>query len=315
MSTSKTGPVIAFGELLWDLLPAGRVLGGAPANFGFRLFTLGIPVLIASRVGEDDLGTEALNILKSSGLETSAIQVDRTFPTGTVNVFLGQGGIPDYVIKREVAYDQIACAEELISRASEAPLICFGTVAQRAPVSKSTLYRLLDVAAGAVKFLDINLRKNCFTPDTVVESLKRADLLKLNEDEIRTVAAVSGFRGTSIRDFCQAAVEKYSLQVCLVTLGDRGAFACSARGEEIYVPGYLIQVEDTIGSGDSFSAGFVSCLMQGLPLAECCSAGNALGALVAARKGAMGLVSREEVLQLMSSGGRRLVHPEFLGFN
>ena len=314
-NTSNNNPVIAFGELLWDLLPSGSALGGAPANFSFRLSTLGLPVLLISRVGRDKFGEEACRILAAAGLDVSGIQHEPKLATGTVDVSLSRTGAPRFVINKNVAYDEIACEDQLLKQAERSPLIYFGTLAQRAPTARNTLYSLLDAAPQAVKFLDINLRKECYSGETVTQSLKRADILKLNDDEVEILSELFALRVASVAAFCRSAMDRFNLKVCIVTLGDKGVFALSKDGQETYLPGYVVNVVDTVGSGDSFSAGFVASYLRGCRLDECCHAGNTLGALVASRRGAMAPVSEDEIKAFPAGSSKRLVHPEFLGLN
>lgn len=293
------GSVIAFGELLWDVLPQGAVLGGAPANFSVRISEHGIPVYLVSRTGSDELGERARGIIAEREVDLSLLQVDPQLPTGTVDVTFAEGGEPDYIINTGVAYDAVELSEELLTLGSKAALICFGTLIQRSPVSRATLYALLDAAPAAIKLVDVNLRKNCFSAETVRASVERATVVKLNRDEIVPVAEMLDLNEREPFQFGAALVDNFECDSCLITLGAGGAIAISRDGERVEVPGFSVAVRDTIGSGDAFTAGFAVCSLAGGSLADCCRYGNALGALAATREGGMGAVSPAEVHALL----------------
>lgn len=278
--------ILAFGEVLWDLLPSGPVLGGAPCNFAYRVNSLGDRAVLISRLGRDDLGRKALHQLAALGLETAFIQWDDTRPTGTVKVSLDGRGTPDFAILPDVAYDYIEAADALLPLAGQADAICYGTLIQRSWPARQALHRLLKAAPKAVKFLDLNLRKHCYSHETLVAALEQADILKLNEDEARYLAEFCDVDAAPLTAFGAQIIERCVLSHCVVTLAERGAFAASSRGERVYEPGLRIKVVDTVGSGDAFSAGFLHALLQGHSLAECCRLGNALGALAATQAGA-----------------------------
>ncbi len=184
--------VLAFGELLWDLLPSGPALGGAPFNFVYRVNSLGDRGLMVSRLGRDELGERAWAQLQSLGMDGRLIQWDDDAPTGTVQVDLSDPNRPDFHIVPAVAYDRIEATPELLEAATEADCICFGTLIQRTPTARRTLEAVLDVAPDALKLLDINLRKDCFTRETIVSSLRAADILKLNDDEACDLSSMFG---------------------------------------------------------------------------------------------------------------------------
>lgn len=282
--------VIAFGELLWDLLPSGKVLGGAPANFAFRLENLGVPTFLISRVGNDELAKEALALLQEHSLSCEGIQIDLNHPTGTVDVKLSNTGVPDFSINKEVAYDYLEINESLLDEAVKSSCFCYGTLIQRTSTARNTLYVLLEAAEKALRFLDINLRKNCWTKETLDSSLQFADILKLNDEEARILAEQYHFKVENLRNFSYEMIERFALQACLVTRGSQGVYALSCDGEEADIPGIKVDVLDTIGSGDSFSAGFVKRYLEGSPLEVCCEYGNQIGALVAATKGGMATI-------------------------
>lgn len=285
---------LAFGELLWDILPSGPVLGGAPGNFCFRLTELGVPSYLVSRVGNDARGMEALSEIGHAGVNRDFIQTDSIHATGTVQVELDPTGTPSFTILPDVAYDYVALTPELQDAASKAALLYFGTLAQRAPVSRETILALIESAQSALKFFDINLRKDSYSPEVIDRSLSLASVAKLNHEELSTLTKMFGISGSSIDSQAKALLERYQLEVLVVTMAERGAYAVSSRGEETYVPGYAVTVVDTIGSGDAFSAAFCSVLMRGGELSEACELGNRLGAMVAQTKGAMSRITQAE---------------------
>src|SRR2546425_2341165 len=298
--------VLSFGETLWDLLPSGPALGGAPFNFAYRVNSLGDRGLVVTRLGRDDYGRKALDQMTALGMDTTHVQQDDHRPTGTVQVSLDEKRSPEFLIVPEVAYDFIEVTYEALELAAAADCFCFGTLAQRAPGSRLTLHGLLDVSSKCLKFLDINLRKDCYSLQTISKSLKRANILKMNLQEAHYLADLFEISLTALPDFCAEMMEDWSLSCCLVTLGGHGAFTASADGKKVYVPGYEIKVVDTCGSGDAFSAGFIHEYLRGKSLADCCRFGNLLGAVVAMQRGATTPVSFEEVRHFLKADHPRV---------
>jgi fructokinase len=297
-STTKT--VLALGEILWDVLPTEKLLGGAPANFCHRLRQLGVNARMVSRVGVDQLGDDLLAGLEALHFDLSLVQRDPRHPTGTVDVSLSSDGEPTFVINAGVAYDHLEPTPQLLTAAASADLICYGTLVQRSERTRSTLYKVLDAANHAIRFLDINLRKNCYSLETVQESLRRADILKLNTSEVGILNELLGLNTRTPQEFADQAIERFKLETVLVTLGSKGVYARGRDGGSCAVPGVSISVVDTIGSGDSFAAGFVYKRLLSAPLEECCHFGNLIGALNATKKGGMPNVSPAEVSEFVA---------------
>jgi fructokinase len=306
--------ILAFGEVLWDILPSCTVLGGAPFNFAYRANSLGDVGLMISRLGRDELGNKACDQIVQLGLDTRFIQWDDQFPTGTVQVSFDEQNNPDYFITPQVAYDLIELTDELLEAVSTADCLCFGTLSQRAGTSRKTIEQLLENTNKSLKFLDINLRKKCYSLETVTFSLRKADVLKLNEDEAHQLGGMLGIAHGSLWQFCQEVSRKWSLKYCLVTLGEHGAVAFSDNGQKVYVPGYKVSLVDSLGSGDAFSAGFVHKLLRGASIAEACEFGNVLGALVAAKEGATSLITLDDVKRFCNQDCQRIVHPDLKAF-
>jgi len=306
--------VLSFGETLWDIFPSGPVLGGAAFNFAYRIQSLGDRGVIATRLGRDQYGSDALAQIAALGMELSQVQKDDQYPSGTVQVTLDALGNPDFFIVPEVAYDFIDVTYELLELAAAADCFSFGTLAQRAPTSRLSLDRLLEVAGKGVKFLDLNLRKDCFFRETITDSLKKANIVKMNLQEAHYLAELFEISLSSLPDFCAEMMEEWLLSCCLVTLGEHGAFATSADSKKVYVPGYEIRVVDTCGSGDAFSAGFIHEYLRGGSLGDCCQLGNALGAMVAMQRGATRHLSIEEVRHFLAAKRRRVHEPSLEPF-
>jgi fructokinase len=301
--------ILAFGEVLWDLLPGERILGGAPFNFAYRANSLGDVGIIASRLGSDALGDEALARIERLGMDARHIQRDGERPTGTVRVSFDDDHNPHYVITPDVAYDFTEASEGLLRTAEAAACLCFGTLAQRRKPARHALAAVVEAAGRAVKLLDINLRTDCHTPETVRGSLDRADILKLNEDEARRLPGLLGMPAGAPDATAAMLVERFDLACCVVTLAERGALAVDSSGLCVYSPGYRVRLADSLGAGDAFGAGFIHKRLAGAPLDECCDFGNALGAIVAAQPGATGPSNLDDITRFLDSGPERIGDP------
>lgn len=291
--------IAAFGELLWDILPNGKVLGGAPANFIYRINSFGDQGTLLSKVGNDKAGREAREALRKLGVSDENVQTDYEFPTGSVKVKIDANGNPDFNIITDVAYDHIEINTEMIDAFSEADCVCFGTLVQRYGISKNTLRELIHESPDVVKFLDINLRKKCYTAASIDDSLRMANILKTNDEELLIAKELLGMTHDNLKDLAQETIEKYNLDILLCTLGSNGAFCLTQDDVFFYDPGYQISLGDTVGSGDAFSAGFVHYYMNGFPLNEALCFGNAAGAMVATTTGATATIGKEEILNFM----------------
>jgi fructokinase len=294
--------IVSFGEALWDLLPTGPVLGGAPLNFAYRVNSLGHRSIIVSRLGKDDLGEKAREQIVTLGMDDTCLQRDDAYPTGTVKIYFDENKNPDYTIIENVAYDYIEFSDDLEKIIKDADCLCFGTLAQRNIVSRQTLQNLFSRFSGKFALLDINLRKNCYSHETLKSSLEQATVLKLNNEELAKLVNLLGQQGDSVPAQAEQLVKHANLEYCVVTLGQRGAFALSRRGEKIYCPGYHVNLVDPCGSGDGFAAGFIHALLIGESLKQACRLGNAFGAIVAQQEGATQHISYQEVVTFMESG-------------
>lgn len=288
--------IAAFGELLWDLLPNGKVLGGAPANFIYRINSFGDNGTLLSKVGNDKAGKEAREALKNLGVSDENVQTDYEFPTGSVKVKIDNFGNADYNIITDVAYDHIEINTEMMDAFGQADCVCFGTLVQRYGISKNTLRELIHESSEVVKFLDINLRKKCYTAASIEDSLRMTNILKTNDEELLITKDLLNLKHENLKDLAQETIEKYNLEIILCTLGSNGAFCLTNEDVFYYDPGYQISLGDTVGSGDAFSAGFVHYYMNGYPIDEALRFGNAAGAMVATTTGATSPIAKEEIL-------------------
>lgn len=278
--------ILTIGELLWDILPDITVLGGAPANFSYRINSFGFQSYLVTRLGKDELGQKAFKILQEQNLNTSLIQWDESHPTGTVIVQFDGNKKPDYEIVKNVAYDFIEYDDLLRSVIDDIDCFYYGTLVQRSQRTRSTIESILNVNNDFLKFCDINLRKDCFSRETIDSSLHHADILKLNEQEVLALSDILELSFTSLDDILKELVTRYDLVCCLATLEERGALINSIKDGLKYIPGYHVQLEDSLGSGDAFSAAFLYEYFASGDLIKACELGNITGAIVATQKGA-----------------------------
>jgi fructokinase len=298
LNETDVGPIVAFGELLWDMLPTGAVLGGAPANFVYRSFSLGQKAYLVSALGNDKYGDDALIALQTLGFDTRFIQRNN-FPTGTVAVTLADNGDASYDFQRGTAYDKIEITEGLLALVQSCSYLCFGTLGQRDAVSRATLGALVANCRGKI-VCDINLRRDCFSPEAICWSLERANVLKLNDDEVTVVKSVLNFPGDGIEEFVAHLMTAYpKLEECLVTMGARGAAAFDRTGAKHEARGYQVKVADTVGSGDSFTAGYLDARLKGRDILEALTLANQIGALVATVRGGMSQIDLGKIYELI----------------
>jgi fructokinase len=257
--------VIGIGEILWDLLPSGKQLGGAPANFAFHAGGLGAQSRVVSRVGRDALGEEILQRLRGLGLATEGVQVDPTAPTGTVTVDLSPEGQPRYTIHENVAWDRLAAEKEALAAAAKADAVSFGTLAQRQEASRSSIRALVAaVPAQSWRILDINLRQHYFSREIIEASLRLSNAVKFNDAELPVLAELLNLRGSVSGQIEQLARQHSQRLVCL-TRGAHGSLLYS-EGKWADDPSEPVKVKDTIGAGDAFTAALAMGLLAGKPL-------------------------------------------------
>lgn len=276
--------ILAVGEVLWDVLPGGRQLGGAPANFAFQCRALGADAGIVTRVGDDPLGREVLDRFRALGLPVETVQVDPSRPTGTATADVDETGQAHFTIHENVAWDRIEADETALNAARRADAICFGSLAQRSEPSRSAIRSLVNAApANALRVFDVNLRAPYIDRDVVSDSLELAGVLKINDQELPEVAAMFAFHGET-RDLMQRLAERFGLSVVALTRGPHGSLLWRA-GEWSDHPGQAVQVVDTIGAGDAFTAAMTVGLLAGQDLAAINRHANAVAAFVCSQPG------------------------------
>lgn len=279
--------VVGMGEALWDVLPEGKKIGGAPANFAYHVSQFGLPSCVVSAVGDDDLGREIIENFTAKGLKQ--LIADVPYPTGTVQVEIDQSGVPQYEIKENVAWDNIPYTERLESLAERTTTVCFGSLAQRNVVSRNTINRFLDVVSRNEENLivfDVNLRQGFYNKEILCNSMKRCNILKINDEELVTVSRMFGYPGIDLQDKCWILLGKYNLKMLILTCGINGSYVFTP-GNVSFQPTPKVEVADTVGAGDSFTAAFISSVLKGKSVLEAHSLAVRTSAFVCTEKGAM----------------------------
>ena len=316
MAEEKTGQrvVVGLGELLWDLLPEGARLGGAPASFAVMAGRLGDRAVVASRVGADALGSQAVDALEALPAESGFLQCDTEYATGTVTVAFREGE-PEYTIDEPVAWDRLTLTPEWRELARAADAVCFGTLAQRADAARGTILGFLDgTRPECVRVFDANLRTPHWSAEVLRDSLRRATILKLNAGELRHVLMGTGAcpypaeaqDDDTLLHGAQRLLEQYPLEMVCITMGARGSLLVTRKGQDRHC-GLATRVQDTVGAGDAFTAALTHYYLEGAPLAVLNEAGNRWGAWVASQAGGMPAM-RAETLERVSGeiGARRV---------
>jgi fructokinase len=295
--------IVGLGELLWDVFPSGRQLGGAPANFAYCSHLLGDSGTVVSRVGADELGNDIRESLASFGLSDDFVQSDEEHPTGTVKVKLDKAGQPDFTITYPSAWDFLEWNPALEHLAKSADAVAYGSLAQRSPQSRRTIGKFLDtVRKDAARVFDVNLRQSFYSAEVLRGSFSRATIVKLNQDEVPKVAELLGFPGDTPRSFCQGALREFKLPLICVTRGELGSLLVSGSEEHEH-QGYRVRVRDTVGSGDAFTAALVNRYLHGGSLADANDFANRMGAWLASNSGAMPAAPDEGLLAALAEIG------------
>ena len=282
--------VIGLGEALWDVLPEGKKLGGAPANFAYHAgqFLGQANTMAISALGEDKLAEETIAALEEHGLQYTMPRVP--YPTGTVQVQLDEQGIPTYDIRENVAWDNIPFTPEIEEIARNCRAVCFGSLAQRNVVSRENIHRFLDATPeDCVKIFDINLRQNFYTKEVIQESMRRCNILKINDEELVIIGRMFGDPGLDIENKCWLILGKYDLDMLVLTCGTNGSY--------VFTPGQMsfqetpkVEVADTVGAGDSFTGSFCAAILNGKPVAEAHKLAVKVSAFVCTQNGAMPII-------------------------
>ena len=280
--------IVGLGEALWDVLPEGKKLGGAPANFAYHAGQFGLDTIAISALGEDKLAEETIDALKEHNLNHLMPRVP--YPTGTVQVTLTGDGIPTYDIKENVAWDNIPYTDEMKEIARNARAVCFGSLAQRNVVSRENIHKFLDdTPKDCVKIFDINLRQQFYTKEVIKESLQRCNILKINDEELVLIGRMFGYPGLDIENKCWLILGKYNLDMLVLTCGTNGSY--------VFTPGQMsfqetpkVEVADTVGAGDSFTGSFCASILNGKPVPEAHRTAVQVSAFVCTQNGAMPVV-------------------------
>lgn len=279
--------VVGMGEALWDVLPKGKKIGGAPANFAYHVSQFGLDSCVVSAVGDDTLGNEILANFEAKRLHTHIAKVP--YPTGTVQVELDANGVPQYDIKENVAWDNIPFTPELEELAKNTKAICFGSLAQRNVVSRETIRKFVaSMPQGdeSYRIFDINLRQGFYTADNICDSMKSCNVLKINDEELVTVSRLFGYPGIDLQNKCWILLAKYNLKMLILTCGVNGSYVF-VPGEISFVETPVVEVADTVGAGDSFTAAFISAILKGKPVPEAHRLAVEVSAFVCTQHGAM----------------------------
>ncbi len=277
--------IVGLGEALWDVLPEGKQLGGAPANFAYHAGQHGLNSVAVSALGKDELGDETARMLDEKNLHYVMPRVD--YPTGTVQVELDAEGVPTYDIRQGVAWDNIPFTDDIKEIAVNAGCVCWGSLAQRNEVSRQTIYKFLDhTPHDCLKVFDINLRQTFYSKEVICESLKRCNVLKINDEELVTIGRLFGYPGLDIENKCWLILGKYSLDMLVLT--------CGINGSYVFTPGNVsfqetpkVDVADTVGAGDSFTGTFCADILKGMSVAEAHRRAVEVSAYVCTQNGAM----------------------------
>jgi len=277
--------VVGLGEILWDCLPEGKKLGGAPANFAFHAGMLGADTVAISAIGRDALGDEILRELDGKGLKYLLPRVEQE--TGTVQVTLDSEGIPSYEIKTDVAWDNIPFSTEIKHLAEKCSCVCFGSLAQRSEVSRNTIREFLHhTPKDCLRIFDINLRQQFYTKELIYDNLLACNVLKINDEELDIVAGLFGFPDLSVEDKCLRLLEQYHLDMLILTCGVNGSYVFTPN-QKSFIETPKVEVADTVGAGDSFTGAFAASILAGRTIEEAHQLAVEVSAFICTQKGAM----------------------------
>ena len=277
--------VIGIGEALWDMLPEGKKLGGAPANFAYHACQFGLEGMAVSAIGQDSLGEEIVEALEAHHLPYHLDRVE--YPTGTVQVTLDQQGVPQYEIKTDVAWDNIPYTKELAALAADCKAVCFGSLAQRNAVSRESIGLFLQaVPEDCLKVFDINLRQDFYNREVLEDSFRRCDILKINDEELVVISRMFELPGLSLEEKCRSLIKTYNLQMLILTCGVNGSYVFYEGGMS-FLDTPKVTVADTVGAGDSFTGAFVGSLLNGKTVPEAHETAVKVSAYVCTQSGAM----------------------------
>ena len=286
MSNSQQNYIVGIGEALWDMLPEGRKIGGAPANFTYHVSQFGLDAVAVSAVGDDELGAEIRQTFEEKELQTQLATVP--YPTGTVAVTLDAKGIPQYEICEGVAWDNIPFSPELEALARNTIAVCYGTLAQRNSVSRKTIESFIAaMPADGIKICDINLRGTFYNKEILESSMRACDILKINDEEIDEVSRLLGAEFPTQRMAALNLMSRYEVDILILTCGTNGSYIYSMDGTESFLPTPKVKVADTVGAGDSFTGAFIAALLCGKDIKKAHALAVEVSAYVCTQNGAM----------------------------
>ncbi|MCI6875439.1 MAG: carbohydrate kinase [Parabacteroides sp.] len=279
--------IVGIGEALWDVLPEGKKIGGAPANFAYHVSQFGLESCAVSAVGDDELGKEIRSNFEEKKLQTLIETVP--YPTGTVQVEIDKLGVPQYDIKENVAWDNIPFTPQIEELAHRTKAICFGSLAQRNEVSRNTIEQFIEAMPKTEDTLivfDVNLRQSFYSREVLDRSMKRCNVLKINDEELITISRMLGYQGTDLQSKCWILLGRYHLKMLILTCGVNGSYVFTP-GSMSFIATPKVKVADTVGAGDSFTGAFVACILKGLSVADAHQKAVNVSAFVCTQRGAM----------------------------
>lgn len=297
--------IVAFGEVVWDILPQDKILGGTPSNMVFRCNSFGEEGHLLSRVGDDELGNLALQRLKELGISTSNVQIDSEFPTGTVSISFDENQEPVFNVTPDVAFDHIEFSTEALKLVRNADCLFFGLLPQRFGISKNTIRELIKESPASIKFFDLKLFKHFFNVTVVEYLLQAAHIVRIKEKEIDFLIGALDLQQGKLEQFGEQLAKKYNIDLILITRGANGVFAFHKDKGAFFDSGYVVEMKDNIGSGMALAAGFLHFYLNGKSLQEALNFGNAAGALNTTLVGATSYFSMKDVLKFMKKIPKR----------
>ena len=296
--------MVGLGEVLWDILPSGKVLGGAPANFAYMTNVLGDEGIVASRIGNDELGREACRVMQSLGLNTSYLQQDNEHETGTAAVSIDPAGQPNFTIKELAAWDFLQWTAEWEDLSSRADVICFGSLAQRSPGSAVAVESFLQNAPRkSLRIFDVNLRQSFYDQDVLGKSLRYAHIVKLNDQELHQVSRLLNLGVGTEETLAKRLLNEYGLLLVCITRGARGSILVS-ESQTVQHGGFRVKIADAIGAGDAFTACLAHYYLRGHSLEDLSELANRFASWVATQRGATPPINASQLQDILAGAIR-----------
>lgn len=299
--------IVAFGEVVWDILPDGKILGGTPSNLVFRCNSFNEQGFLLSRVGDDELGREALRKLRELQISDENVQIDQEFATGTVHITFDENHDPQFMVTPDVAFDHIEFSAEALKLSRDADCLFYGLLPQRFGLSKNTLRELIKESPDSIHFFDLKLFEHFFNLQVVENLLGFSNIVRIKEKEIAFLSNELEIGTSDVESFCRSLTQKYKIDMVLVTRGQNGIFALHRKKGVYTDSGFQIEMVDNIGSGMAFSAGFLHYYLNGKGIQQAINFGNAAGALNATKLGATTFFDKKDVVQFMKNTPKNAV--------